>query len=412
MCDFEAGQLIVMRPIGDGPAAIAALRTLQSTAERYGAHRRADLDGLLASFPPPAWHAPSKSDQPHTSRQSVRKPFYVELMSVPEGAELSVAEEIRNEFLDAAATDEKALREISSSRYQRLHVSPNWRMYTTTGTPEIVSGPFTLVNHHAYLKRVGLDTAAPGEAQGITVAVLDNGFAAHFWSGAPSPPPVAAGQDLIPSDTSTAGHGTLVAALIAASAPGANVVPIRMAGTESTEWDTLHALAKAVQIGAHVINLSYRQILGADQPCPLCGLVRTAARSEVFATMVDWASDNGKRSILAAAGNDGIGSIARPAAYKGAHAIAALDSQGTGLWSRSNWDGSRQHEVLALPGENVAADAAGGPTYSGTSFATAYATALFAVGMGRYSTTDASVVIKNLLKSSPTTILHTRVPSL
>jgi hypothetical protein len=184
-----------------------------------------------------------------------------------------------------------------------------------------------------------------------------------------------------------------------------------MAGKESTEWDALHALARAVQFRAQIVTFAYRQILAVDNPCKLCGLVRRAARSEVFAKMVDWASDGGSRAILAAAGNDGIGSIARPAAYKGAIPIAALDSRGTALWSASNWDAANKLDVLALPGEDVASGTSGA-LYSGTSFATAYAAALYAVAMGRNFIKDAAQISKVLTAFSSGTVSCATVPFL
>jgi hypothetical protein len=395
MCDFVPGQLIVMRPRGDGPAAATALRSLRAAIERNipgNSPEPTSLDELRSMPGKPVWEG-SYSKQPRIDPTT--PPFILELHTVPKGTELSIAEEIRSNFFEAALTSENAVRAIARDPFQRLRVSPNWFLHPAAGSPDVVPAPFTLTNHAACLMQIGLNPN-PNEAQGITVAVLDNGFDSTFWSGSPLPPPVAAGQDLIPADPSSSGHGTLVAALIAESAPGANVVPIRMAGNDSTEWDALHALDKALTIGAHVINFSYRQILGADNPCATCGLVRTAARSEVFAAMVEFASDKGRRAILAAAGNDGIGSIARPAAYNGAIAIAALDAMGSALWFRSNWDATNRLRVLALPGEGVAADTSSGSRYSGTSFATAYAAALFAVGMGRYGTTDARVVAANL----------------
>jgi hypothetical protein len=398
----------VTRPRGDGPAAMAALRALQSMAERYEAHVLSNLDDLIAEVPASAREGKSR----YRKSGFPRTPFQVELARVQPGAELSFVDELRGVYLDIALNDTKAIAELVQNRHQQLHAAPNWRLHPAAGTPEAVPHPFTIgPNHSAYLKQVGLDTAVPNEASGITVAVLDNGFDNSFWRGAPSPSPVAAGQDLISGDASSSGHGTLVAALIASSAPGADVVPIRMAGQESTEWDALHALARAVQLDADIVTFSYRQILAVDNPCKLCGLVRTAARSEVFAKMIDWASDGGSRAILAAAGNDGIGSIARPAAYQGAIPIAALDSHGTALWSASNWDAANKLDVLALPGEDVASGTSG-VLHSGTSFATAYAAALYAVAMGRNPIKDAAQISKALTTSSSGTISNARVPFL
>lgn len=412
MCDFVGGRVIVTRPRGDGPAAGAAVRALRSMAERYGLRRLLSLDDLIEKTPAFVREVLRRYHKSEGESGFRRTPFLVELAMVQPGAELSFVDELRNVYLDFALNDANAAEELAKSPHQRLNASPNWRLYTAAGTPEAVPDPFTIGhNHSAYLRQVGLDSAKPNEASGITVAVLDNGFDKSFWQSAPSPPPVAPGADLISGDASTSGHGTLVAALIASSAPGADVVPIRMAGNESTEWDALHALARAVQLDALVVTFSYRQILATDIPCSLCGLVRTAARSEVFANMIDWASDDGRRAILAAAGNDGIGSIARPAAYRGAIPIAALDSSGTARWPASNWDVANKLPVLALPGEDVASGTSGA-SYSGTSFATAYAAALYAVAMGRNSIKDAIQISNKLTATSPGTVSNAIIPFL
>jgi len=412
MCDFVGGQVVVTRPRGDGPAAAVALAALRAISERYEVRLLQNLDTLMEQPLPAAQKVEGHERRPEGKWVFSRPPFHVELAKVPDGEELSFVDELRGVYFDFALSDTRTIADLVHNRNQQLHASPNWKLHTAAGTPEAVPDPFTISgNHPTYLRQVGLDTAKPGEAAGITVAVLDNGFDSTFWPGSPTPSPVAAGQDLISGDASTSGHGTLVAALIAESAPGADVIPLRMAGQESTEWDALHALAHAVQLGAHVVTFSYRQILAVDNPCHVCGLVRRAARSEVFAKMIDWASDGGSRAILAAAGNDGIGSIARPAAYQGAIPIAALDARGTALWPASNWDAANKLDVLALPGEDVASGTSGA-LYSGTSFATAYAAALYAVAMGRNSIKDAAQISKVLTASSSLTASNAKVPVL
>ena len=201
-------------------------------------------------------------------------------------------------------------------------------------------------------------------------------------------------------------------AIVASSAPGANVVPIRMARRcESTDWDALHALARATQIGAHVVTLAYRQVLGtADSTCQACGTIRRAARSEVFEKLLDWASDQGQRAIVAAAGNDSSGTVARPAKYPRAIPVTALNSSGTALATFSNYDAAGTLPVLALPGEDVATGNSGTAT-EGTSFATGYAAALYAVAMGRGSTTDASTVTTTLTGAGHS-VPHATVPVL
>jgi hypothetical protein len=410
MCDLVSGQVIVTRPRADGAAADVATGALSRVLERYHGTQMASLDELLAQPPDPAWGGSSYSNP---SPGYYNLPFKVELLNVDKGAELSFVEDLGIEYFDSVLSNLHAVWELAKDANQRLSASPNWRLHPAAGVGEAVSDPFQVSSsHRSYLKMIGLHTSGSQEAAGITVAVLDNGFDSNFWQSAPAPVPVAGGLDLIPQDVSTLGHGTLVSALVALSAPGADVIPVRMAGQMSTEWDTLHALTRAVQLGAHVVTLSYRQILKSEVPCATCGLVRTAARSEVFAKMLAWASDGGKRAIVAAAGNDASPKVVLPAAYRGSIPIAALDSSGTSLWSESNWDGANQLGVLALPGEGVAEAITTGDFYSGTSFATAYAAALYAVAMGRYKTTDASVVTTILRSSAVATLSNASVPYL
>jgi hypothetical protein len=411
MCDLGSGEVIVT--FGhEGAAQEVALRSLNFLSERYGSSRKQSLNQALEQEWPSAWESHTGEVRSPDAGTAPALPFRGELWGVEIGSELSFVDELRSLYLELVLQDPTAIKEAAKNPDLRLTVSPNWRLHPAAGVAEAVTEPFKLSSSHSsYLKVIGLDKAGYADAQGITVAVLDNGFDNNFWVNSPSPVPVSSGKDLISGDTSTSGHGTLVAALVAESAPGATVVPLRMAGQESTEWDALHALGQAVQLGAHVITFSYSQILAGDKQCLACGLVRTAARSEVFARMVGWASDHGTRAVLAAAGNDGMGSIARPAAYNGAIAIAALETNGTRLWKDSNWDAGNRLKVLALPGEDVAFSTASTAAYSGTSFATAYAAALYAVQMGRKGTTDASS-ITGILTSGSHKVSNASIPLL
>ena len=94
MCDLAAGQVIVTRPRGDGPAAGAASGAFFRIVERYRSHPVAQLDDLLERQPPPAWERSRRTDPP---RQRHDVPFVTELLSVPEGAELSFVEEMRSD---------------------------------------------------------------------------------------------------------------------------------------------------------------------------------------------------------------------------------------------------------------------------------------------------------------------------
>jgi hypothetical protein len=377
-------------------------------AERYQARVRTTLDNELHTRPANVRAGPHSYLGPPPMI-----PFDVQLFDVEPGAELSFVDELRSAYLTQVLLHPELASTLAGDPNLVLAAAPNWRLHASA-VAEAVPAPFTLGPHHSgYLSTIGLAGVGSSAASGITVAVLDNGFDDQFWQGAPAPIPVSCGHDLIdliPGDDSTSGHGTLVAAVVASSAPGANVVPVRMAGQHSTEWDTLHALARAVQINADVVTNTYRQNL-KDRPSDTCGLVRQAARSEVFAKLLDWASDRGTRAILVAAGNGGAPEIARPAAYPRAIPVTALDHAGTALAAFSNWDARGRLLVLALPGEDIASSPTSGTSYHGTSFATGYAAALYAVAMKQWSRTDAPYVTSTLVGSG-FTVPHATVPVL
>ena len=299
---------------------------------------------------------------------------------------------MRREYLDIVLNHPDVVFELSEQT-SRLSISPNWRLHQA-GVADPVDEPFTLGAYHPnYVSHLGL--SGHTGAHQVKVAILDNGFDQAYWQAASSAGQVNSGYDLIPGDLSSSGHGTLIAAIIRSSVPSAIIEPIRMGGTESTEWDALHALSRAVDLDADVVTLSYQQALGVDQPCGTCGVVRHAARSEVFERLLDWAANERtpRRAVLVAAGNDGIGVIARPASYNGAIAVAALDSTCISLASFSNWDAGGHSQVIGLPGESVAAGVYTGKDFDGTSFSTAYAAALFAEAMAKVGSNDADLAM-------------------
>jgi hypothetical protein len=68
-----------------------------------------------------------------------------------------------------------------------------------------------------------------------------------------------------------------------------------------------------------------------------------------------------------------------------------------------DWDAANQRHVFTARGEDVACGTSGAQ-YSGTSVATAYAAALYAVAMGRNRITDAAQISKVLTASSSQTV--------
>jgi len=164
--------------------------------------------------------------------------------------------------------------------------------------------------------------AAPGRAadEQPVVAVLDTGVSLADARVLP-------GIDLVDSGTSSAdenGHGTAVAATIAANCGNCAILPVRVlsrAGTAS--WSRVAAgIVWAVDHGAAVVNVSIAGPTG----------------SEALRAAVGYASARGAL-VVASAGNGGDTQPQYPAAYPDVVAVAATDTSGTlADWSsRGAW---------------------------------------------------------------------------
>ncbi|MBK6763153.1 MAG: S8 family serine peptidase [Micrococcales bacterium] len=159
---------------------------------------------------------------------------------------------------------------------------------------------------------------------GVTVAVVDTGVDAGHEDLAGQ---VLPGVDLMGRRTSAEssdlnGHGTHVAAIIAAAdngaggvgvAPQARILPIRVLDADGAGYagDVAEGIVWAVDHGAQVINLS----LGGPVP------------SQAQAAAVEYAGEHGV-AIVVAAGNSGPGAVPDyPAAFEGVTAVAAATPQ-------------------------------------------------------------------------------------
>jgi peroxiredoxin len=168
-------------------------------------------------------------------------------------------------------------------------------------------------------------------------------------------------------------HGTQVASIIFGQhdgpvkgiAPGCRGVLVPIFRDEATsgpapcsQLDLAHAIGRAVDAGAHIINVSAGEFApqGAAHPL-LAEAVRSAARSAL---------------IVAAAGNEGCDCLHVPGALPSVLAVGAADRTGLPL-PTSNWGQAyRTQGILALGEDIVVADPGGGASVaSGTSCATA-----------------------------------------
>jgi len=157
--------------------------------------------------------------------------------------------------------------------------------------------------------------------EGVKIAVIDSGIVAHSNLA-----PVSKSIALIPFPndlTTTNGHGTAVASLIAGLgktargvAPAASLISIRV-GDETDAGDSFSLAAgivAAVDSGAEIMNIS----MGISGNNPLVeDAVLYAEESEVL--------------IVAASGNAGLGDASFPAAYPSVISVGAVDARSVHL---------------------------------------------------------------------------------
>ena len=257
--------------------------------------------------------------------------------------------------------------------------------------------------HLDYLRIADAQKISAG--QGVIVAVVDSGVQATHPDLAGQ---VDAGVDLTPgTDDGTAGrrdhdgHGTAMAALIAAKgggpthaygiAPGVRILPIRVIAAKETPPDKVgEGIRAAADRGAKVINVS----LGVD------GAIQQVPRdAQQLRDAVAYALAK-DAVVVAAAGNTEAGDhqVAWPAGIPGVIAVTGCDQQG------QFWSGSVQGPEAALcaPAKDiVSADSpAGYGRGNGTSEATAIVSGVVALVRARYPQLDAANVINRLIRTA------------
>jgi subtilisin family serine protease len=174
-------------------------------------------------------------------------------------------------------------------------------------------------------------------------------------------------------DDAASRHGTHVASVIfgghdgpvkgiAPRCRGVSIPIFESAGPDSfrlcSQIDLARAIARAVDHGAHVINVSGGEFSPSGMAYPLLEtLVRECARQGVL--------------IVAAAGNEGCECLHIPAALDAVLAVGAMDRRGT-PFGFSNWGSAYQTQGILAPGEAIpgAAPGDGVVRQNGTSYAT------------------------------------------
>lgn len=172
-------------------------------------------------------------------------------------------------------------------------------------------------------------------------------------------------------------HGTQIASIIAQLAAHASIVsiPIFSSNQEgrilpTSQIDLARALDRALNLGAHVINISGGQLIASAHVDPrLESALKSCADRDVL--------------IVSAAGNDACDCIHVPAAVPSVLAVGAMDEFGNPL-DMSNWGAAyRDHGVVAL-GKDIPVALPGGRMGqgTGTSYAAAVVSGKAAVLMG------------------------------
>lgn len=257
--------------------------------------------------------------------------------------------------------------------------------------------PVAVVATQPSLARIGRATAlARTTGAGVRIAVIDTGVVAthpllaghvdpdgwDFVSGDADPTDVGNGIDddhdgLVDEGV---GHGTFVASLVIAVAPGARILPIRALDSDArgTASTIAHAIAYAVEHGVAAINIS----LGLPQNL---ALVQQAVQSAKQAGV----------PVFAAVGNRQ-GAVDFPAALADATAVTAVD----GSDRRADFASFGSSVDLSAPGVNVVGahprSPSGTARWSGTSFATAIVTGGYALLRAQHPETPSADVARIL----------------
>ncbi|MDQ2987104.1 MAG: S8 family serine peptidase [Armatimonadota bacterium] len=254
-----------------------------------------------------------------------------------------------------------------------------------------------------FLSQVGWIPPASARAlRPINVAVLDTGLSPRHpfllrkvvaWSnfvevGTP-PYDLPRGHftngNAVPDEA--AGHGTMVAGVIAQMAPHAGLIPVRVADSDgvTSSWRIIEGLVFSVNAGADVINIS------------LGSIERVTALSDVM----DWVEVRDVVTV-AAAGNNAQETDFFPATYSEVISVCAIDHQDRKAVF-SNWEGSVD---MSAPGTGIRSYYWDGnmAVWSGTSFSSPMVAAGIAVGL-EYARRNYTVdEIQDLLESTGTNI--------
>jgi subtilisin family serine protease len=398
VCEINAGHLILCFSRHD-PAAWNLLTMIRERAVEHVSYRESMTEKLSRAHLTP---------DPELN-------FELHLVEVPVGQE-----NWKSHYLQFFYKHEviKVLPEIAKDR-QATHAfnwsshhfiaAPNHVLTLAAGSPAGVISAKTFAFgplYGKYKEFVGLPAASAGVSARVRVVVIDSGIAGDAAQRMRFP--IVSQHNILDASlpdraTDEHGHGTAVTLLIDDLSTNVEFFVIKVAGKDGriAEWDALAALV--ARTGGHVVNLSMQFGLLPREPCKVCGrrADSAASRSAVFENLVEQVWNRPEEPVLvAAAGNSASPELAYPSRLGNVVAIGAVTSTRQ-LSTDSNYGdvdaGGSPHALhFVMPGgegdpakpEEVLSSAHG-RRWFGTSFATAFATAVVSTklsqqGVGRY----------------------------
>lgn len=264
--------------------------------------------------------------------------------------------------------------------------------------PEFIGDPMHLpfdhnvraagyVSQSAYkqIKATNLSGAATGA--GVIVAVLDTGanlahpaLAGHLTTGYNAISSGADPLDIADGTTNfVAGHGTMVAGLIARLAPNAAIMPIRVLNGDGVGrlMDIVKGLNYAVSHGARVVNMSFGSPVSSDS---LNEAIDACERAGVI--------------CVAAVGNNGSDTRQYPAANSYVLSVVSVESND----HKSIYSNYGVYAQISAPGTAIRSTFFDGgyATWSGTSFAAPFVSIGAAIVLSAHPGWRADTVIEAL----------------
>jgi len=161
------------------------------------------------------------------------------------------------------------------------------------------------------------------------------------------------------------GHGTMTAGLVHLMAPDARLMPMKAFDAEGRAqlWNVIRAVRDAVDMGAHVINMSFSAPVDKDM-------------AEIFDRVAVRYAKKAGVSLVAAAGNSGLENVVIPASIDPVNAVAAVNASDI----KTNFSNYGRYISLSAPGSGIITTYPGAfAIVSGTSFSAAFVSGLSAL---------------------------------